>query len=202
MNYVFLILHPLAGALTGWLTVRLSIYLLFRPARPKRILGITIQGIFPKRQQQWAGKLGKTVARELMPVEALSGKLKDPEALKLLMPGIEAHIDAFLRDRLKEKIPVLAMFLSDSILETIKASLMEEIEALLPLVIGQATDSVSSKLDIEKLVSAKVAGLSSASLEAQLTEALSKELGKLCLLGACIGLVFGLMMTAIAAGMH
>jgi len=64
-NIIFWI-QPLISAFIGWITTWVAIKMLFHPREPKRFLGITVQGVFPKRQQLVAEKLGQIVAKELI----------------------------------------------------------------------------------------------------------------------------------------
>jgi hypothetical protein len=70
--------------------------MLFYPREPKKILGITFQGIFPKRQKQFAEKLGKLVSAEFLSFTDIEQKISDPDNLKKIMPMIESHVDDFL----------------------------------------------------------------------------------------------------------
>ena len=65
MNF-FLILIPFISAFIGWFTNWIAIKMLFHPKEPKKIFGITFHGIFPKRQVQFAEKLGVMVSKELI----------------------------------------------------------------------------------------------------------------------------------------
>ena len=58
-------LLPVIAAIIGWGTNYLAVRMLFHPRQEKRILGLSFQGVFPKRQKVLAEKLGKLVAREL-----------------------------------------------------------------------------------------------------------------------------------------
>src|ERR1043165_5040137 len=185
--------QPLIAAFTGWFTTWIAIYMLFHPREPKRFLGITIQGIFPKRQKQFAAKLGATVAGELLHFSDIATQIKDPAALAELMPGIETHIDEFLHKRLAERLPVLAMFLSPEIIQNIKVGLMEEIGAMLPQVIEQFTDRLSEKIDVERMVTEKVSAFSSDRLEALLLAVMTKEFRLVELIGGVLGFVIGLI---------
>ena len=82
-SLVFLL--PLIAALIGWATNYLAIKMLFHPHQPKKILGLTFHGVFPKRQSQIAEKLGKLVANELFSMRDVAQKIEDlstePEAL-------------------------------------------------------------------------------------------------------------------------
>ena len=88
-------LIPLISAFIGWVTNWVAIKMLFHPREPKRILGITIQGIFPKRQQQFAEKLGKLVSNEFLSFSDIEEKISSPENLRKIMPMIENHVDEF-----------------------------------------------------------------------------------------------------------
>ena len=198
MSVLSIILQPLIAAFTGWFTTWIAIYLLFHPREPKRFLGVTIQGIFPKRQKQFAAKLGATVAGELLHFSDIATQIKDPAALAELMPGIEAHIDEFLQKRLAEKLPVLAMFLSPEITQTIKEGLMEEIGAMLPQVIEQFADSLSAKIDVERMVTEKVSAFSSDRLEALLLAVMTKEFRFVELIGGVLGFMIGLIQMGLS----
>ncbi len=198
MNTVSLLLQPLVAAFTGWFTTWIAIYLLFHPREPKRIFGVTIQGIFPKRQKQFAAKLGSTVANELLHFRDIAAQMSDPAAIAPLMPGIERHIDGFLHERLKEKLPALAMFLSDAVLEKIRTSLVEEIEILLPSVIQQYAGSLEEKINVEKMVAEKVASFSSDRLEALLLAVMTKEFRFVELIGGVLGFLIGLIQLGIS----
>ena len=168
-----LYLIPFISAFIGWFTNWIAIKMLFHPKNPVKVLGITIQGIFPKRQQQFAQKLGVLVATELLHFNDIASKLKDPKQLESVTPYIEEHIDTFLRVKLQEKLPVVSMFIGDSTIGKLKEGMMEEINGLLPEVIGKYADNLSQKMDIEKMVTDKVANFSSDKLEEILTAMMS-----------------------------
>lgn len=188
---------PFISAFIGWFTNWIAIKMLFHPKNPIKILGITLHGIFPKSQKQFAQKLGVLVATELIHFDEIAGKLKDPEQLKALTPTIESHIDSFLRIRLKEKIPVISMFIGDSTIEKLKEGMMEEINTLLPQVIGQYTASLQQSIDIEKIVTDKVNNFSSDKLEDILQSIMKKEFRFVEILGGVLGFIIGLLQIAL-----
>lgn len=191
-------LQPFIAAFTGWFTIWIAIYMLFHPRNPKRFLGITVQGIFPKRQKLIAEKLGRTIAKELMDFSEIALLLNDPEQLKKLTPAIEKHLDIFLEVKLKEKIPVISMFVGASTLSKIKEGMLEEIELLLPELINQYTDSVIRKIDIEKMVTDKVSHFSTDNLEEKLEAVMKKEFRFIEIAGAVLGFVIGLIQLGLS----
>lgn len=192
-----LLLIPVISAFIGWFTNWIAIKMLFHPKEPINILGLKIQGIFPKNQKQFAQKLGVLVASELLHFDEIASKLKDPEQLEALNPTIEKHIDLFLRERLKEKIPVISMFIGEGTIGKLKEGMMEEIGTLLPQVIGQYTDSLQQKINIEKIVTDKVTNFSSDKLEEILQSIMKKEFRFVEILGGVLGFIIGLMQVGI-----
>ena len=193
-----LILIPIISAFIGYFTNWIAIKMLFHPRNPVNILGITIQGIFPKRQAQFAQKLGALVATELLHFDEIAERLKDPEQLQALNPTIESHIDAFLRVRLKEKIPVVAMFIGDNTIGKLKEGMMDEINVLLPEIISQYAHGLGERIDIEKMVTEKVANFSSDKLENILQGIMKKEFRFVEILGGVVGFLIGLLQVGIS----
>lgn len=198
MHLIMFYLQPFIAAFTGWFTTWIAIYMLFHPREPKRFLGITIQGIFPKRQKQFAAKLGGVVANELLHFNDIASLIKDPQQLAVLRPGIEAHVDSFLHVRLKEKLPVISMFVGDGMLNKIKEGLMEEIDVLLPEVISKYTDNLAERVDVERMVTEKVSNFSSDKLEEILATVMSKEFRFVELVGGVLGFVIGLIQMGLS----
>jgi methionine--tRNA ligase beta chain len=94
---IWLISIPFISAFIGWFTNWIAIKMLFHPKEPKKFLFITFQGVFPKRQRQFAEKLGKMVSTELISFKEIEEKIVNPDNLKKLMPFVEIKIDDFAK---------------------------------------------------------------------------------------------------------
>lgn len=197
MNIWVIILVPLISAFIGWITNWIAIKMLFHPREPKKILGITFHGIFPKRQQQFAEKLGKIVSNEFLSFADIEEKITNPENLKKIMPMIEEHVDHFLRVRLSDEMPVISMFIGDKTIGRVKAAFMNEIETLFPKVMKQYTGNLKSELDLESIVIKKVSSFSSDKLEEVLYQIMSKEFRFVEIIGAVIGFIIGAVQVLI-----
>ncbi len=197
MNYWLLIIIPLISAFIGWVTNWVAIKMLFHPREPKKILGITFHGIFPKRQQQFAEKLGKLVSAEFLSFNDIEEKISNPENLKKIMPMIENHVDDFLRNRLSNEMPVISMFIGDKTIGKLKEAFMKEIELLFPPVMKQYALNLKDELDLEHIVIKKVAAFSSDKLEEVLYQIMSKEFRFVEIIGAVIGFIIGLVQVII-----
>src|SRR5688500_10342705 len=107
MNYWFLLI-PLLTAATGWLTFQIILWHLFRPFKPRRILGFSLQGILPAKQHQLAAKAGQIAAAEFASFADIEKKISDPANMHKIKPLIETHIDDFLRNKLKDQMPMIS----------------------------------------------------------------------------------------------
>src|SRR6201992_2471624 len=104
---------PFISAFIHWLTIWMALKLLFHPRQPKKFLGLNLHGVFPKRQQQIAESLGRSVAQELLSFDDIEKTITNPENVARILPLAEEHIDHFLRVKLKESMPMVAMFIGD-----------------------------------------------------------------------------------------
>lgn len=196
MNFWY-ILIPLLSAFIGWFTNWIAIKMLFHPREARKILFFTIQGVFPKRQAAFAQKLGKLVSEELLSFSDIKDKISNPENLEKVMPVIDNHIDHFLRVRLSDQMPVISMFIGDKTINSLKTLFMTELRELFPVIMQKYADNLQGEIDLEKIVTEKVAGFSSDKLESILNQIMKKELGFVELLGGVIGFLIGVLQVLI-----
>jgi len=191
-------LIPFISAFIGWFTNWIAIKMLFHPRQPMNLGFMTLQGIFPKRQRQFAEKLGKLVADELLSFDDIREKLTDPEKIKNIIPLVEGHLEHFLRVKLPDAMPVLSMFIGDSTIKQIKDVLVKELDTLFPMMIAQYLDNVKDELDLEKIVTDKVAAFSSDKLEQILQGIMAREFRFVEIIGGVLGFVIGLLQLLMA----
>lgn len=186
-------LIPFISAFIGWFTNWIAIKMLFHPRTPRRIGPLTFHGIFPKRQQQFAEKLGKLVAEELLSFEDIEHKMTDPAHLTALRPMVENHLEDFLRRKLPDAMPVLAMFIGDNTINKIKEVFAAELDQLFPTLISRYMHTLRDELDLEKIVTAKVAAFSSDKLENILNGIMHREFRFVEIIGGVLGFIIGLV---------
>jgi len=196
MNYT-LILIPVISAFIGWITNWVAIKMLFHPRQPINFLGITFQGIFPKRQEQFAVRLGKLVSKELLSFEDIASKITDPNKLDAVIPMLETRIDSFLRVKLSESFPMISMFIGDKTIEKLKSIFIEELRSTLPDLIENYIGHLKEDLDMERIVTEKVKAFSSDKLEEIIYNVMAKELRFVEILGGILGFMIGLLQAGI-----
>ncbi len=193
MDWMRYVLPLLLSAFTGWLVVWTMLKLVFRPIKPISFAGIKVQGFLPANQQEMAERIGKLVSTELFSFEALQEKVTDPENFNRLKPEIEAHIDSFLRERLKDTFPMLSMLIGDKTINQLKSAFILELETLFPVIMKSYISKLEKEFDMEKLVTEKIAGFSILKAEDLIYTSANKHVRKLQLGGAFIGFMMGLL---------
>ncbi len=196
MNY-WLLLIPVISAFIGWFTNWVAVKMLFHPKNPVKVLGYTVQGIFPKRQEQFAQKLGKLVSEELLSFSDIEQKIINPENLKKVLPQLETHIDHFLRVKLADSMPVISMFIGDKTIDKLKTVFLEELEILFPKLMTDYAATLKNQLDLEQIVTEKVKAFSSDKLEDILYQVMAKEFRFVEIIGGVLGFLIGLLQIVI-----
>jgi uncharacterized membrane protein YheB (UPF0754 family) len=198
MSSVLLVSIPLISALIGWVTNYLAIKMLFRPHKPVKILGFTIQGILPRRKSDLAIQIGETVEKELISHDDIKKAIDNPDFHKELSVTVVGAIETVLVTKLGAN-PMLAMFLSGDMVESIKGMLAEEVEKEVPVFMETMFERMESYIDFKELVARKVDEFDMDKLEAIVYDIASKELKTIEILGAVLGFLVGLVQLTIFA---
>ena len=182
---------PLIGALIGWLTNYIAIKMLFHPRDDVRIFFISVQGVFPKRQKDFARKLGQIVSEELISVADLTAHLKEKATSEAILNHIAQRLEEGIASRLPRAFPMLTMFMSGDMAEKVKGFLLEQIGSLNEELIDRLSGQLEEELDIHRIVEEKVAAFSSAKLEEILFSIMRREFKFVEIVGAVLGFLIG-----------
>lgn len=188
---------PFISAFIQWLTIRMALKLLFHPREPRRIPGFKLQGVFPKKQQQIAESLGRIVGQQLLSFGDIEKTITDPRNVQRILPLVEEHMDHFLRNKLKELMPMVSMFIGEKTITQLKTVFMQELEELFPIILQQYVSHLREDLDLERIVVEKIAGFPNDRLESMLNAFLTKEFRFVEFIGALLGFLIGLLQILI-----
>ena len=122
--------------LFGWLLVWILVKSLFYPYKPIQIGGF-----------RWEGALYPMI--RTFPIETMIPSSSDG-GLADAMPFIDEKLDEFFKNKLKEKLPIISMFIGEKTITQLKGVFMDELQDLFPELIkhftATATEGVSTKL--------------------------------------------------------
>jgi len=194
-------LLPFIAALIGWATNYLAIKMLFHPHEPKKIIGLTFHGVFPKRQAQIAEKLGELVANELFSIKDVAKKIEDlstqPEALE----EVGKRIEKTIRGKLMAAFPMLSMFLSDEMIEKVTTLFKGELEDFLRVSAEGLSSKLEESVDVQALVREKVQAFSSHKVEELLLGFMEQEFRFIEKIGAVLGFIIGCIQLVLVTGL-
>lgn len=195
MKYILL---PLIAGLIGWFTNYIAVWMLFNPKKPVNILGIKFQGIFPKRQHILAERIGNLVADQLLHSSDLKDKLLNEDTLSGISILVEEKIDDYLLNIFPEKYPITSIFFGAKRKAQIKADLLVEVERAVPELMNAYAAQIDEKIDIESIVTEKVANLNSEMLEKMMNNILKSEFKFIEWVGAILGFIIGIVQLLIS----
>lgn len=197
MFMVVIILLPLLSAFIGWLAAWVALRMLFFPKQPVKVLGISFQGVFIKRQKEIIDNIVDLVAEEFANIGDVIPHLSLNQQIKEIKKLVESRLDEYLTGTFERKHPVLAAFLTDKRRIEFKEEILEEIEFFAPEIIDHVVMKLEKDFDVAGMVSGKVANLQVDKLEDSLVEILQKEFRFIEYTGAAVGFVIGLVQAGL-----
>ena len=187
---------PLVAALIGWITNYIAVKMIFHPRAPYRFLGMTIQGVIPKRQKELAISLGETIEEKLISHRDVQEVLQSDEVHSKILELIEEQVEIFFKTKLTSN-PLIGMFLQGEFVAQIKRMLIEQLTASLPQFIEGMMQTVEDRLDFKEIVRKKVEAFDLMTLEGIVYKIADRELKTIEYLGGILGFFVGLVQVAI-----
>jgi len=193
-----LLLLPFIAALIGWMTNYIAVKMLFHPKEPRNFFGTTFHGVFPKRQHALAEKLGQLVADELFSISDVSAKIKEFATSDEAMNEVGKRIEMTIRNKLVQAFPMLAMFLSDEMVEKVTGLFKNELKDFLSATSQGMGEKLEENLNVQEMVKERVNAFSSEKLEELLNQLMKKEFKFIELVGAILGFFIGCIQLGIS----
>lgn len=187
----------LGSALTGWCAVALLLRLLFRPRRPVRLRGLTLQGVLYHRQGELAHAIGQMVERHLISQDNIVEMMERPEFQASLREAIKGKIADFLDNKLKQLNPMIGMLLGGSMRDKVEDLLTREILKLVPEMSARLVSQVDENFDLRQIVEERIRTFDMAHLEQAIFSSAGQEFRKIEFLGSLFGLAMGLAMAVL-----
>lgn len=186
---------PLVGALIGYVTNRLAVRMIFRPIRPRRVLGVTVQGLVGRRQAEIARSIGGVVGDHLVTPKDLEGAL---EAVDL-----EGVVDQAFESGLAPKIaelrslPLVGGFLTDERVSELRRHAVQGVVKHKDQLAGAMQRGLEEGVDVHALVEAKVAAFPVETMEELILRVAARELRAIEVLGGVLGGLVGLAQAGV-----
>lgn len=185
---------PVGGALIGWLTNRLAIRMLFRPRRPWRFLGLTVQGLLPRRRVELADRVAEAIEREFLSLDDIRATLRDPEYRKALGERVEGWLRELFSEKLANGPRLLRAVVGDGLVDRLAAGAAQEVIRHLPSLIEGALGEFERRFDVRQVVRSNIEAFDLGRLEDIVLQLARRELRFIEVLGGVIGFAIGLLL--------
>ncbi|VAV84470.1 hypothetical protein MNBD_DELTA01-1098 [hydrothermal vent metagenome] len=193
--YIFLV-PPIVGAAIGWLTNYVAIKLLFRPHYPTKVLGLTFQGLIPKRRKEISRSIAKVIEKELLNSKDLASALDGMDLKEEVEQIVENVVEHRIKPAKIKKIPLVGL-VSDNLTTHLKYFLSKEILLHLDKKKSAFAKNFSNKLNVKELLASRIDNLDVHKFEGLLTEFIARELKHIEKLGGIIGFFIGLVQSFV-----
>lgn len=185
---------PVFGALVGYVTNWLALYMVFRPLEPKRVWPFTFQGLFLKRQKAVAAAYGEFFANHLITAEVLTNEVVSREASvrriqELIQREISTTVDDF---RFQFKPLAMATLGVKQFKGAVDFAAGRALDLMHPLD-KDAQDLINTALQIESTLSTRLGELPVQDFHDLLHPVVEEDEWKLILIGGVLGFVAGLI---------
>ena len=200
MNQIIIKLFLIVGigAMIGWITNYIAIKMLFRPYKEMNFLFFKMQGLIPKRRSEIAVSIADTVQKELISLKDITNSLNADELEEKMGAVIDKILEEKLESEITKKFPMLAMFLSDEIINKIKSMIKTSILENKETIINMFTSYLEEKVDFKKIIIENVEAFSLEKLEEITYSLAKKELKHIEVIGAILGGIIGIFQFAIS----
>ncbi|OHX65646.1 DUF445 domain-containing protein [Flammeovirga pacifica] len=195
MNYLMWVL-PVISAGIGWITNYVAIKMLFHPRKPINLGLFTLHGVFPRRKETLARRLGVIVEKDLFTPEMIVEKLDTEENKSKLRESIMKRVNEFVDEKAVQFAPMLQMFGGDAIIDQIRTGMEKSVDEMIPKLMGDIGNNISS-ISIEQVVYEKVMDFSDEKFEDLLMAVIKSELTFIEIMGAVLGFLIGLVQVGI-----
>jgi len=158
---------PVIGAIIGWVTNYIAIKMLFRPYRPIRIVGLTIQGLLPRRRKEFAQSIARTVERDLLSTDDIIQFFEGVHWEEEVERAVEETLEARLKNKRIYRLlktPILGL-IGLEVIRQIKKALSRAIINKVSKHKEGLVEKFQESIELKEVVSRKVEGFDMVKLE-------------------------------------
>jgi uncharacterized membrane protein YheB (UPF0754 family) len=185
------LIMPLFGLMVGWFTDWLALKLIFNPKKPRRFLGVEVQGLFLKRRREVAADYGNLIADQIItPRKVINAVLTGP---------LSDRVFAMVRRQVQQALdrsagvarPLLVATVGSSRYQEMKLSIASQVMARLPHTLRHVESYAKQAMDVRSLLVEKMQHLSDVQFERLIRPAFEEDEWKLIAVGALLGFFLG-----------
>lgn len=184
---------PVGGLIVGWLTNILALRMIFSPTHPIHFLGLEIQGLFIKRQDEVSRGYAKLVSENVMTMDNVFNQMFRGEGADRLATIIAQHTQEGIDKTAGFNSSVIKLTSGTDTYDKIKEVAVRRFVEAAPEQIHVVFDYAKQALDIEETMYSRMSQLPPDEFVNFLRPVFQEDEWKLILTGALLGMVAGLL---------
>lgn len=183
---------PIFGGLVGFCTDWAALQLIFRPIRPRRILGpFAWQGMFHRRRKEVIADYAELLAEEILtPAHLIEAMLTGPQADRLLSL-IAREVDAALASQVGPAKPLLVLAVGGRKYQEMRAHIASSALERMRGDLDSVGDYAMEQLNVRGTIVTKMSAMTDDEYENLLRPAFKQDEWKLISVGAVLGFLIG-----------
>jgi uncharacterized membrane protein YheB (UPF0754 family) len=182
---------PVSGGLVGLTSDWAALQLIFRPIRPKRILGFTFQGIFHRRRVQVIEDYSRMLAEEILtPSNLIDAMLTGPQADKLFAL-VEREVDSAVNSQVGLAKPLMVLAVGGRQYQDLRASIVASAVGRMRESLDEVGAYAAQALDVGGVITSKMNLMTDEEYEGLLRPAFKNDEWKVILVGGVLGFLIG-----------
>jgi len=184
---------PVAGFMVGWATNWLALKVIFKPIRPRKFCGITVQGIFMKRQLEVSEIFARVICVEILHIKAIWTAIFNGRLSKNFYAMLRAHTLVFTEKLLVEIESLAVVAMGSQKFLQMKEDIARKVMDKIPDVIDSSYQYTQEALDMEATIREKMKALPPEDFEGVLHPAFEEDEIQLIVLGGVLGAIVGVI---------
>lgn len=186
---------PAFGIFIGFASDWLALQMLFYPKRPVKILGLTYQGLFLRRQQEVSRDYARLVADQIItPGNIWQGILEGPGSDKLFAL-VQRHVEKTVDEQAGIARPLVAFAIGSRQYQDMKKLVTQKLVETLPQTMKHVEGYAEGAMDVRNTLMERMQKLSPEEFEGMLRPAFKEDEWSLILVGAVLGGIVGELQT-------
>lgn len=186
---------PAFGLFIGFASDWLALQMLFHPKQPKKILGLTYQGLFLKRQQEVSRDYARLVADQVItPANIWQAILQGPGSDRLFAL-VQKQVEQTVDEQAGIARPLVAFAIGSRQYQQMKKTVTEKLVQTLPQTLRHVDHYAEGAMDIRNTLMARMQKLSPEEFEGMLRPAFKEDEWSLIIVGAVLGFLVGELQT-------
>lgn len=182
---------PAFGGFVGFFSDWVALQMMFRPLHPKKVMGVTMQGLFIKRQKEVAADYAALISKQILTSGNMMEELFTGTHSDKVIALVNRHVKEVIDAQSGIVRPLVVYALGGEQYRNIKEQVAQRILAQLPTTMKFIESYAEDAMDIRNTLVERMQKLTPEEFEGMLRPAFKEDEWSLILVGAALGFLVG-----------